>query len=79
MIATAGRLASINYPYTQHILGFNSKGFRFALLEACSGIEITHKTFTILKKTNKKKHILCISCNECLSLGPWGRNEGFQE
>lgn len=48
MIATAGRLASPKLPILEHISGFISKvWFRFAHLEACSGIEITHKTFTI--------------------------------
>lgn len=65
MIATAGRLASINYPYTQHILGFISKGFRFALLEACSGIEITHKTFTILKN-KQTKNIHSVYIMQCV-------------
>lgn len=65
MIATAGRLASTKPPIhtTYCRIYLRSKGFRFALLEACCGIEITHKTFTILKKNknNIQLHSVYVS------------------
>lgn len=43
---------------------------------------ITHKTLTIYIKTNTINSVYRVTrvlAFECLSLGPWGTNEGFQE